>query len=109
MKEFIPKINIKPDRLYLVMRQEIGGYATLGDLYSITELGSYVRIPINKEYELYRNYISESFQTFREWSLSIYDHHHMTKKGWNKIYEFKSLNGVERFLKKLRLADKLSK
>lgn len=109
MKEFIPKINIKPDRFYLVLMQNPKGYATLGDLYSITELGIYIRIPINKEYELYRNYISENFQTFREWSLSIYDHHHMTKRGWNKIYEFKSLNGAKRFLKKLKLVDKISK
>lgn len=107
MKEFIPQINIRDDRVYLVLLNHPEGYATLGHVYYMRGT-SFVRTPIDKKLNIYPNY-NESCETFRQWTLSIYDSYHMTKKDWNTLYEFQTLGEVKRFLNKMKMAKELLK
>lgn len=102
MKKFIPKINIREDRLYLVLRNHPEGYSSAGELYSKTKDGAFICNEVTLDLNIYTYYCKESFNTFRTWSNEIYDKHNFTIQDWNSIYEFKSLRGVKRFLNTLK-------
>jgi hypothetical protein len=109
VKEFIPQINIKPDRLYLTLRQKHKGYATRGSLYCHDSNCRHISVPITKRLDINYNYVSELFNTINDWNDAVYRQHSICVQGTFKIYEFKTFKAVERFLKKLKLAEKLVK
>jgi len=108
VKEFIPKINIKEDRLYLVLRNNPEGYSSAGELYHKVGERTFICNEITLDLNIYTYYCKESFDTFRNWSGQIYDRYHLTIENWNSIYEFKSLRAVKRFLNTLKYVKELT-